>query len=337
MRKENYRTGESGRILIIDGTDIENCLLLTPVIRQIKEQDSCLKIDVVATTSSEKFLKEYKWFDRIIVHKKTGFFKTYKSLYSERYRIIISFHPSIIPYILRAKTKLNSLKTRIFTDRFFTHESINFLRLIEPLFGKPVRVELFFPISETDREKVKEFLKSKNISNSSTLIALHTGDKDAPDKWNISNYIEVCDTLIEEYNAKILIFGNAGDSVIGKIISSTKYPHDIIDLSQIENFREMAAFLSRANLAITRNGFFLYLACAVKTPVVTIFGAGNPYRFGPVGTRYINIHSQLDCFPCSKKRKCNKNYQCIKSITSDAVIEAARLILDENKQLYLFE
>ncbi|HOK79246.1 MAG TPA: glycosyltransferase family 9 protein [bacterium] len=337
MRKENHKSGESVRVLIIDGTSIESCLLLTPVIKQIKDHDNVAKIDIVATAESEKFLKEYRWFDRIIVHKKHGFIRTYRTLCTERYKLIISFRPSIIPYILRAKTKLNFLKIRIFTDRFFTHESINFLRLIEPVFGKPEKVELFFPVSEIDREKVKEFLKSKNISNSSTLVAIHIGNTDILDQWDVSNYIKVCDTLIEEYNAKILVFGNKNDPVVSEIINSTKYPHDIIDMSQTVNFREIAAFLSRANLAITRNGSFLYLACAVKTPIVAIFGAGNPYRFGPVGTRYINIHSQIDCFPCNRKYRCTKNYQCIKSITSDAVIEAARLILDENKQLYLFE
>ncbi|MGC8804904.1 MAG: glycosyltransferase family 9 protein [Candidatus Ratteibacteria bacterium] len=337
MRKKNYKSGESGKVLIIDGRDVESCLLLTPVIKQIREWDSNAKIDIVATARSEKVLKEYGWFDRIIVHKKQSFIKTCRTLSKEKYKFIISFRPSIIPYILRAKIKLNFLKIKIFTDRFFTHESINFLRLIEPVFGKPAKVEIFFPVSDADREKVKEFLRSRNISNSSTLVAIHMGDKDLLDKWDLSNYIKVCETLIEDYNAKILIFGNNHAPAVYKIINSTKYRQNIIDMSQTVNLREIAAILSITNLAITRNGSFLYLACAVKTPVVAIFGAGNPYRFGPIGTRYINIHSQIECFPCNKKYRCNKNYQCIKSITPDAVIEAARLILDENRQLYLFE
>ena len=231
---------------------------------------------------------------------------------------------------------LREQKRTVFADRFFTHESVNVLKTIEPIFGKPKEIGLYFPVNETDKDRVKEFCKTNNITASSPLVAIHTGDINSP-RWEEEKYSLVCDSIIEEYNAKILLFGIPKDPFIKKIISSTKSPDNIFDMSGVSNLKTIAAFLSRANLAITRDGIFLYLACAMKTPVVSIFGPGNPYRYGPIGVRYVIIHSNMDCFPCNKNRRCSKNHICINTINPQQVIEASRLILDEGNQLFLFE
>lgn len=77
--------------------------------------------------------------------------------------------------------------------------------MIEPIFGKSQDTGLYFPINETDKERVKEFCKINNITGSTTLIALHAGS--ANNRWKAENYSIVCDSIIEEYNAKILFFG----------------------------------------------------------------------------------------------------------------------------------
>ena len=337
MCAENYAVDKSERILIVGSSNPEITFLLLPAIKQIREQNRNSKFDIVAGTGCEKILKETGWFERIIICGKFSPIKIYRNTCREKYKMVIAFRPSIIPYIVRAEKKFVFLPNRLFTDRFFTHESVKYLKLIEPVFGKPKENELYFPISESDREKMKEFLKSNNITGSTTIIAIHTGDSKTPDQWDASNYVKLIDVLIDEYNAKVFLFGEIHSSLVKEIIAASKHKDSIRDMSEMINLREIAAFLSRTNLAITRDGIFLYIACSMKTPVVSIFGAGNPYRFGPIGTRYINIHAQIDCFPCDKKRPCKRNYRCIKSIEPENVIEASRLILDEGKQLFLFE
>ncbi|MCM8764434.1 MAG: glycosyltransferase family 9 protein [Candidatus Omnitrophica bacterium] len=337
MRIEDRRTGESNRILIIGGNNPEADLLLMPAIKQVREQNKDAKFDILSCPDSKEILKEIGWFDTIIVHRKFLFMRTCRMLRKERYKLVVCFRPSIFPYLVRTNRRLVFLKRKLFADRFFTHESVNFIRMIEPFFGKPREKEFFFPITESDRQKVRSFLNSNGIPGSTTLVAIHPGSPDMADKWSAASYLEVCNTLTEEYNAMIFLFGESSDPVKNEIITSAKQKDRILNMSEIKNPREIVAFLEKTNLAITRNGLFLYLACSARIPVISIFGAGNPYRYGPLGKKYLNIHADMDCFPCDKKRKCNKNYQCIKAISSERVIEAARLILDENKQLFLFE
>lgn len=337
MRTKNNGDTEYKKILIVGTLEPETNLLLIPAIRLIREKNKNSKIDIIAGCGSEKILFEIGWFERIISTKKTALLKNICSLHSQKYDLVISFYPSLLPFLTRTKKRIVFFRRMMFTNHFFTHESINLLKLIEPIFGKPQETGLYFPIYETDRERVKEFCRTNNITGSTTLVAMHPGSINNSDRWKAKNYSMVCDSIIEEYDAKILFFGTQKDTLIKEVISSAKHSDSIFDMSGISNLKTIAAFLSKANLAITRDGLFLFLACAMKTPVISIFGAGNPYRYGPIGVRYTIIHTDMNCFPCNKKRRCPHNYRCIENINPQHVIEASRLILDEGKQLFLFE
>ena len=335
MRVKNSGNVDYKKILIVGTPEPETNFLLIPAIRLIREKNKNSKIDIIAGSGAEKILADIGWFEKIIPYKKTPILKNIHSIRSQRYDLVISFYPSLIPFFTRARKRIVFFRRIMFADHFFTHESVNILRMIEPIFGKSQDTGLYFPINETDKERVKEFCKINNITGSTTLIALHAGS--ANNRWKAENYSIVCDSIIEEYNAKILFFGAQNDFFIKEVIGFMKHSDSIFDMSRISHIKTIAAFLSRANLAITREGTFLYLACAMKTPVISIFGAGNPYRYGPIGVRYMIVHTDMDCFPCNNERRCKKNYMCIDSISPQQVIEATRLILDEGRQLFLFE
>jgi len=337
MRIKNIGNAEYKKILIVGATEPEANLLLIPAIRLIKEKNKNSRIDIIAGNASERILADIGWFERIIPSNGMAVLRNIHSLRSQKYDLTISFYPSLLPFLVRTKKRFVPLKRTMFTDHFFTHECVNILKLVEPIFGKPQEIEFYFPINEADKERVKEFCRTNSIAGATTLVAIHAGSINDRGRWKPENYSMVCDSIIEEYNAKILFFGSQKDPIIKETVRSTKHSDSIFDMSDISNLRTIAAFLSRANLAITRNGVFLYLACAMKTPVVSIFGAGNPYRYGPIGTRYTIVHADMPCFPCNKKDRCHKNYRCIENISPQQVIEASRLILDEGRQLYLFE
>lgn len=338
MCTENHGINESKRVLIIGGKNPETALLLMPAIKQIREQNKGFAFDILCGHASEEILKETGWFDKIITFDNfLQFSRIWRILRKEKYSMVICFQTSIFPYIIKAKKKMVFLLRSLFAERFFTHESVNYLKLIEPFFGKPQEKGLYYPVKEFHRQKVKNFLNLHNIPTSATLVAIHPGNTNIADKWSSKNYSIICDTLIEEYNARIFLFGNPNDPSIKEIINFTQHKNEMLNMTEITNPCEVIAFIEKSNLAITQDSIFLYLACSVKTPVISIFGAGNPYRYGPLGTKYITIHTDMNCFPCDRKRKCRRNYQCIKIINAEKVIDAARLMLDESKQLFLFE
>ncbi|MCX7705781.1 MAG: glycosyltransferase family 9 protein [bacterium] len=337
MCGENCRTAEFERVLIICGSDVETIVFLFPAIRHIREHYKNSKLDILCSPEAEKIVKETGWFDKVIGYQKPLFFKILRELRKEKYSSTLCFQLSLFIYLVGSRNRFFFLTRRLFSDRFFTHESINFMRLIEPHFGKWKEKQLYYPITEGDRQKARSILHMHNISSSATLIAIHPGNPEMPDRWDPLNYSKVCDTLIEEYDARILLFGESNDKFIKKIISASKHSDRILDMSTRTSPREIVSILEKTSLAITRNGLFLYLVCAAKTPVISIFGAGNPYRYGPLGTKYINVHTDMDCFPCNKKKKCPKSYKCMETIDHESVIDAARLMLNEGKQLFLFE
>ena len=72
----------------------------------------------------------------------------------------------------------------------------------------------------------------------------------------------------------------------------------------------------------------LHLAALAGCSVVGIFGPTNPVKSGPLGQRNVVIYKGLNCSPC-RMRQCEIEHRCLKEITPDQLIEAAKFILKD--------
>ncbi len=81
----------------------------------------------------------------------------------------------------------------------------------------------------------------------------------------------------------------------------------------------------------------MYISSAVESPLVAIFGPGNPYRYGLLRGKNFVIHSNLNCFPCDVNKKCKNNYLCLKKISPEQILKSSFLLIDEKNQPFLFE
>jgi ADP-heptose:LPS heptosyltransferase len=90
--------------------------------------------------------------------------------------------------------------------------------------------------------------------------------------------------------------------------------------------REAAAVLSRSQVFIGQEGFFMHLARAVECRAVIVFGG----RVRPTDTGYScneNLFSPVPCAPCWQNSRCEHGRRCLDLITVDAVEDAARRAL----------
>ena len=93
---------------------------------------------------------------------------------------------------------------------------------------------------------------------------------------------------------------------------------------------ELAEFLSRCKLLISNDSGPVHVAVAMLTPVVDIFGRGDPglsfKRWGPLGDHDIVLHKDVGCEVC-QAHNCRLNFACIKKITVEEVVSSAEKIL----------
>jgi len=106
--------------------------------------------------------------------------------------------------------------------------------------------------------------------------------------------------------------------------------HPVINLAGKTSVSQLASVLKRCNLFISNDSGPVHIACAVETPVISIFGRSqkglSPARWGPTGKKDRILHKYVGCIECLA-HNCVKEFACLKAITVDDVVSAADSIL----------
>jgi ADP-heptose:LPS heptosyltransferase len=96
-----------------------------------------------------------------------------------------------------------------------------------------------------------------------------------------------------------------------------------LDLRGRTTLRESAAILSQSCLFVGTVGFLAHLARAVECRSVIIFG-GKEHAFQSGYECNENIETHRACAPCWGQKPCDFGHNCMKMITTDAVVDAVK-------------
>ena len=98
-----------------------------------------------------------------------------------------------------------------------------------------------------------------------------------------------------------------------------------------------AAILSHCRLLIGIDSGLLHLAGALGTPVIGVFGPTNPRYFLPLTPASHGVFQPLPCSFCHHEQPikhwqtgCPYDVRCMKEISAEQVIEAAKGVLVRN-------
>jgi ADP-heptose:LPS heptosyltransferase len=94
---------------------------------------------------------------------------------------------------------------------------------------------------------------------------------------------------------------------------------------------ELAEVFRRAALVIAADTGPLHLACAVRTPVVGLFGPTDPARNGPFRAEDIVVRRVPACAPCHR-RVCPVHERIMTTLPVDEVLRAARRRLASGRE-----
>jgi ADP-heptose:LPS heptosyltransferase len=96
--------------------------------------------------------------------------------------------------------------------------------------------------------------------------------------------------------------------------------------------RRLAALLARADVLVSGDSGPMHLACAVRTPVLALFGPTcEEWGFFPAGERDRVLHLPMPCRPCSLhgKARCPRNLACLTGITPEYAADSLKTMLDK--------
>jgi lipopolysaccharide heptosyltransferase II len=185
--------------------------------------------------------------------------------------------------------------------------------------------------------KAKNILASAGIEETDCVIGIAPGaggswGKDASYKhWPILKFAQVADRLAAELKAKIVILGDESERKIAEVMVHAMR-NKPIDLTGKTNLDILPAVIKNCNLLVTNDGGPMHMAVALGVRSVSVFGPVSEKIYGPFpsSSEHVVLKWDIDCRPCYKNFRmpvCDKDKECLRQVSVDAVFEAAVRLL----------
>lgn len=151
-------------------------------------------------------------------------------------------------------------------------------------------------------------------------------------RWDAASFAVVADALHQQQGAQIILVGGSQDD--SQQVQATMQA-EALDLTGATTLPQLADVIAQADVFIGAESGVMHLAAAVGTPVVAIFGPGNPDAWGPwnPGGQTVIVRSLPVCSPCSYvghgmglRHGCAAR-TCMRMVTPEQVVQAAQAML----------
>ncbi len=313
------------RILVITLSNLGDIILTTPAIRVLAREFPEARIDIMVGPAGKEIFDKDPRIAKVIIYDKHMPMMQKRRLQLKlkklRYDIVADFRNTIFPLLIGPRYRTDTLQK---FPKEIIHGAARHLYRLKSLGIKGLDEPSYIYIPEEDVAYVAGLLKESAISN--PIIVINAAAKSHLKMWIEDGFAEVADRLIEGMKANVVFIGLDRDEEIVKRITA-KMRHKAHNLVNKTTVRQLAALLKKADLVITNDSAPLHLACAVGAKVLAIFGPTDPRRYGPTGEFDVVIKKKLSCAPC-ESAACEQNYECMRLISPDEVLEAAKMMLE---------
>jgi ADP-heptose:LPS heptosyltransferase len=202
------------------------------------------------------------------------------------------------------------------------HEIDRMLALPAFLGAAPEGTTVDFPFWPEDHAGAQALLGEAEAP----LIGLHPAARDRTRRWPFERFIQAAEALQKQHGGTVVYLGEASENEAAeRVARSLSGP--CLNLAGRTPLGVLGAVIARLDILLTNDTGPAHIAYALKTPVVTIFGAGDPARYGPPsGIPARALVHPVDCRPCGFA-ECPIGYPCLEHITVEQVTAAAGELL----------
>jgi len=222
-----------------------------------------------------------------------------------------------------------------YSDKHVVEYYLDLLRFFN-IEAQDKSLELLF--SDVTVAKANNILTAKGIEKSDFVIGIAPGGggswgKEARYKhWPALKFAQLADKLAEQFKAKIVILGDETEQPIADVIINAML-HRPIDLTGRIRLEILPAVIKNFNLLVSNDGGPMHMACALGVKTVSVFGPVNELVYGPYPDkrRHPVLKWDMECRPCYKNFRlavCDKDRECLKSVTVDDVFTAAKALFN---------
>ncbi len=324
------------KILIIRFSSIGDIVLASPVLRCVKQQlpDSevhfLTKLSYKIVTAENPYVDKFFYYDdnleellvRLKAEKYDHVIDLHNNIRSNQIKRSLKTDTHTIDKLTKQKILLTQLNIDVMPNRHITQRSLD---TVLPLGVKDDGGGLDFFIAKKDEVSDTDI----PMGHLAGYIAIVIGATYFTKKFPVHKLIELCSRI----DHPIILLGGKEDIQSGDLIASQD-EMKIYNACGKFNIGESADLIKKAKLVVSNDTGMQYIACALKRPVIALWGGTSPdldvepyyganfmsHQQRPV---YENVVLHLRCQPCSRYglKKCPlEHFNCMEKIDVDQLV-----------------
>ena len=360
MSSDSFSCDHVHRILVIKLSSIGDVIQASPVADKLRQRYPRANIDWIVETKSKDVIIGNSNLDEVIVWKrrewweelkKTGDYRLFyqrmaaffKHLRQRKYDLAIDLQgllrSALVAWLSGALWRVCYTDTREMSPMFANikikpdeekiHVKYRYVGLLQFLGIDASNLKMQMPLTAGDRQFANHFIVQNRLT-AKQYIVLNPATSWPSKCWPAELYAQVGELIMSRLQLPVVILGAPADQFLAKEIKD-KLEKPVFDLTGQTTLKELAAVIEQAALFIGGDTGPLYIAEALGTATVSIFGPTDPARHAPIGRRHIVLASQ-SCKLCYK-RDCSDR-SCMLETTPEQVFKAVVQLLPSKRTVF---
>jgi lipopolysaccharide heptosyltransferase II len=312
------------KIFVVRLSSLGDILLTTPLIRTLKNSNPDTEIHFLLREEYRDVMINNPYISNLITIKREDSFSKTKIILSQnKYNYVIDLQNN-----LRSRNLISSLscpKTRfkkLSWQKFMLVKfKINLLKHAPPIPERYAATIEGLRLDDDGLDLFTDNQPSVSLHGLPNPIGFCPGSRHYTKMWPYEYFVTL-GKMLNDNGYNIILFGGKNDTAIcNKITSSlTK----CTNLCNNNDILQTAADMKKCNIIICNDSGLMHTACAVKVPIIVVFGSTvKEFGFVPYRTKNLILENKfLTCRPCSHigRDSCPKDhFKCMNELTPQLV------------------
>lgn len=323
------------KIFIECSPGIGDLVVLSPILRGLKEKYPDCKLTIMSKRSSLRVIERLPYVDSICPMDE-GKARIIRGMWGQDCVIFINYKPMLlalakgmrIPHRAgpcKNKYKKWGLCTHYFpydekspvdlrqTDYFMEHicEALDI-----PAFQYSEETEISAPTGQEIRRAEEKLEAKGHLSGRSYICISPFGNTEVD--LPVNKVREIAEKILGEYGDEIVFLGGRRNEELAQMLEGLSSER-LIDMSGETTLADMIVILRGARLHLCADSGPMHISSGLRTPTLPVFTSGNPRRWAP--RAYCHpLSLNLSCSPCKGGRHLCRDKKCVNDITAKMIL-----------------
>lgn len=209
--------------------------------------------------------------------------------------------------------------------QFIRHEVRRHLDLVAAVGSQTEDERLSVRIPTGAPERVRQLLEERGVEWERPFIVIHPGVTAPSRQYPPLQFAQAASQLAHAEGWQIVFTGSGYEDILVSLIQQSMDAPSVSLVNALD-LGELAALLHMSALLIANNTGPVHIAAAVGTPVVDLYALTNP-QHTPWAVPHRVLFHDVPCKFCFKSTCPEGHHHCLRLVTPDQVVQAARNLL----------